>query len=134
MSNKDKSMMAICISPETSRLFADCLCDHPLDIEVTAKIKDLYDSIHDDDDDYEIFRHSAKTDELWELLISKAIRCLRYFDAREPFMQNAGKKPKAYGIDELNEYYTKYKDFEHMLYGSSQYYRDHVVHVFRTWL
>jgi len=134
MSNKDKSMMAICISTETSHLFDDFSCDHPLDSEVTAMIKDLHDSIRDGDDDYEIFRHSAKTDQLWGLLISKAIRCLRYFDDREPFMHNKGKKPKAYGLDELNEYYKKYKDFESMLYGSGQYYRDHVVHVFRTWL
>lgn len=134
MSNKDKSMMAICISPDTLRLFADSSCDHPLDPEVTAKIKNLHDLIRDDDDDYEIFRHSTKTDELWGLLISKAIRCLRYFDDREPFMHNTEKMPKAYGLDELNEYYTKYRDFENMLYGSSQYYRDHVVHVFRTWL
>jgi hypothetical protein len=134
MSNKDKSMMAISIATETSRLFADFTCDHPLDSEVTGKIKALHDLIRDDDDDYEIFRHSAKTDELWGLLLSKAIRCLRYFDEREPFITNHEKKPKAYGLEELNEYYVKYKEFERMLYGSGQYYRDHVVHVFRTWL
>jgi hypothetical protein len=134
MSNKDKSMMAISIATETSRLFADFTCDHPLDSEVAGKIKALHDLIRDEDDDYEIFRHSTKTDELWGLLLSKAIRCLRYFDEREPFIRNHEKKPKAYGLDELNKYYSEYKEFERMLYGSGQYYRDHVVHVFRTWL
>lgn len=134
MSNKDKSMMGICISEETSLLFEEFSCDHPLDSKVTAKIKELYDKIRDNDDDYEIYRYSALTDELWSLLLSKAIRCLRYYDSREPFMKNPEKKPKAYGLEELNEYYSRYKEFERMLYGSSQYYRDHVVHVLRTWL
>ncbi len=134
MSNKDKSMMAICIAEETAQLFTGFSCDHPLDAAVMKKIKELHQLIRDNDDDYEIFRHSAKTDQLWRLLLSKAIRCLRFFDKREPFnKENTEKKPKAYGLDELNEYYMKYKEFESMLYGSGQYYRDHVVHVLRTW-
>lgn len=48
---------------------------------------------------------------------------------------NAQKKcPKAYGIDDLKKYYQRYTKFERVLYGSGQYYRDHVVHVMRTWL
>lgn len=134
MANKDRSMMAICISDDTKSLFEDFKCDHPLDEKVIDKIKALYDSIRDGDDDYEIFRHRDQTDVIWKLLIEKAIKCLRYFDEREPFMDNSEKTPKAYGIEELDKYYKKYTEFERILYGSSQYYRDHVVHVFRTWL
>jgi len=89
----------------------------------------------DNHSENEIFRHSQLTDELWVLLIEKAIQCLRYHDPREPFRCSEGEErpPKVYGIDELYSYYKKYKDFESSLYGSGQYYRDHVVHVFRTW-
>ena len=139
MLNKDKSMMARCISDDTKALFTEWKrehphCEHPLDDDITSKISELHNSMRDEDDSFEIFRHVERTDKLWSLLISKAIKCLRYNDKREPFIENSEKKPLAYGIKELTEYYNKYKDFEHMLYGSSQYYRDHVIHVFRTWL
>lgn len=134
MANKDHSMMAICISEDTKALFEGFKCEHPLDEKVTDKIKKLYDSVRNNDDDYEIFQHRDQTDVLWRLLIEKAIKCLRYFDEREPFKDNSEKTPKAYGIEELDKYYKKYTEFERVLYGSSQYYRDHVVHVFRTWL
>ena len=72
---------------------------------------------------------------LWKLLLEKAIKCLRYYDIREPFLESQGeKKPKAYGIDKLKKYYDKYGEFERILYGSNRYYRDHVIHVLRTWL
>jgi len=44
------------------------------------------------------------------------------------------KSPKAYGIKDLKSYYEKYSDFERVLYGTGKYYRDHVIHVFRTWI
>lgn len=59
---------------------------------------------------------------------------MRYYDGREPFLDNPNKNPQAYGVDKLNDYFDSYSDFESMLYGGSQYYRDHVVHVFRVWL
>jgi len=135
VANIDRSMMATCISEDTKSLFSEFTCDHPLDSAITENIKELYDLIRDNDDDYEIFRHRGKTDDLWCLLIEKAIKCLRFHDQREPFQKSEGKKtPKAYGIDELKKYYKQYTEFERILYGSNQYYRDHVIHVIRTWL
>lgn len=135
MMNKDRSMMANCTSESTKQLFLDYPCDHPLDSPSIAVIKNLYQSMRDNDDDYEIFRHRDETDCLWRLLIEKSIKCLRFYDQREPFQSSGGKKvPKAYGIDELKNYYDKYTEFERILYGSNQYYRDHVIHVFRTWM
>jgi hypothetical protein len=132
--NKDHEMMTKCIE-EAKKLFSGCECEHPLDEEVADKIKCLRDLIRVEDDDFEIFKHrKTKIDPLWKLLIEKAIKCLRYYDKREPFIENKSKKPKAYGVDELVEYYEQYTEFERVLYGSNQYYRDHVVHVFRTWL
>jgi hypothetical protein len=138
MSNRDSGLLQTCISGETKVLFQDFTathpnCDFPLDSDAVGKLTALHTAIKDADE-YAIFRHPAETDELWRMLIGKAIKCLRYFDEREPFKNNANKKPQVYGLDELYGYYQKYKEFERMLYGSSQYYRDHVVHVLRTWL
>lgn len=138
MANRDSGLLQTCISSDTASLFTDFNtnhpgCEFPLDNEVSQKISSLYTAIKDADD-YAIFRHPSETDELWRMLLSKAIKCLRYFDEREPFKNNPQKKPQVYGLDELYSYYQKYKEFERMLYGSSQYYRDHVVHVLRTWL
>ena len=138
MANRDSSLLQTCVSTDTKSLFEDLKtnhpnCEFPLDDIVSKKISNLYAAIKDADD-YAIFRHPSETDELWRLLLSKAIKCLRYFDEREPFISNTQKKPQVYGLDELYSYYQKYKEFERMLYGSSQYYRDHVIHVLRTWL
>ena len=138
MANRDSGLLKICFSAETKSLFSDFNtnhqgCEFPLDNEITDKISNLHKAI-ENADDFAIFRHPSETDELWRMLISKAIKCLRYFDEREPFRSNTLKKPQVYGLDELYSYYQKYKEFERMLYGSNQYYRDHVVHVLRTWL
>jgi hypothetical protein len=133
MANKDSGLIEACISGETKKLFERVTCDHPLDKDVLQLLAKLYTAIKDADE-YAIFRHPKTTDALWRLLLEKAIKCLRYFDKREPFVGNPEKKPQVYGLDELYDYYKHYKEFEQMLYGSSQYYRDHVVHVIRTWL
>ena len=138
--NKDRQMLEKCISEDAIAVFAAAQCDeHPLDEDVIKKLRGLYEKIDKDSDDFYIFRFRQDIiDPLWKELIEKAIKCLRYCDGREPFKkaeENGEKKtPKAYGINELKEYYDKYIEFERLLYGSNRYYRDHVVHVFRTWL
>lgn len=140
--NKDLQMMKNCISKKAIALFSDTKCEYPLDKDVVKEITKLCGTgknnglIRSDNDDYEIFKYRTDIiDPLWKTLIEKAIKCLRYFDAREPFQNSDGKKtPKAYGIDTLKEYYDEYTEFEKILYGSNRYYRDHVIHVFRTWL
>lgn len=119
-----------------------CIVDHkeqglefPLDKEVMSELKALSGKLRTTDDDYELFRHRQTVDRLWTMLLEKAIKCLRFFDNREPFLESNGTKfPKAYGIGALKRYYEQYSEFEHVLYGSNEYYRDHVVHVFRTWI
>lgn len=39
-----------------------------------------------------------------------------------------------YGIDELGDFFEEYCEFEKLLYGSSDFYRDHVSHVFKVFL
>lgn len=71
---------------------------------------------------------------IWNNLIISSIKCLRFFDSREPFKTDMNKVAIAYGSDDLKKYLEKYNDFESVLYGGSKYYRDHVFHSFRTWL
>lgn len=133
--NQDRKMLDACTGGQVSELFERFPCEHPLDKEVIDKLKFLREKLKDQDDDYEIFRYRDITDKLWSMLLEKAIKCLRYYDQREPFRGNEKtKKPKAYGIEDLRKYYEKYAEFEEILYGSSRHYRDHVIHVFRTWL
>ncbi len=105
--------------------------EFPLDENIKTSIKELKKL---EENEYAIFKEVDKIKELWKLLIKKSIICLRYFDSREPFRSNSNKKPQAYGIEKLDEYFDKYASFEELLYGGSKYYRDHVVHVFRVWL
>ena len=128
-------MINSCTRDAVSGLFKSNCPEHPLDQQIISQLKQLGECIREDDDDYELFRHRKETDDLWGTLLGKAIKCLRLFDVREPFLASKGdKKPKAYGIDELKDYYKKYTDFERVLYGANRYYRDHVIHVLRTWL
>lgn len=104
---------------------------HPLDPDIQKEI-DSFKSL--EDDEYAIFKQVEMVKDLWKKLAGNAIICLRYFDKREPFLTNVNKKPQAYGIEILDKYFDGYSEFERLLYGGSQYYRDHVVHVFRVWL
>ena len=129
---------------ETKETLADCKqkldqkfkrtlnFEHPLDSTLLKKIDEI--SIQDSDDEYKIFQYIDTVKEIWKLAIEKSIKCLRFFDLREPFLDNDSKHPVAYGVDDLKDYFEKYIEFEKMLYGGGKYYRDHVIHVFRVWL
>lgn len=107
--------------------------DYPLDTEMLDSLKSLKDNLSPDS--YSIYQKSEEVKKLWATLIEKAIKCLRYFDVREPFISSETRRnPIAYGINDLIKYYNAYDDFESLLYGSNKYYRDHLVHAFRTWL
>ena len=80
------------------------------------------------------YASADKLDDLWRILLDKSIRCLRYFDNREPFKANDRKSIVAYGIDNLEDYHRKYTEFESLMYGASTYYRDHVFHAVRVWM
>ena len=104
----------------------------PLDEKVKSKLKEI--KLRDDDTDDRIFYYLDTIKDIWKLILSKAIKCLRYFDKREPFLEIKTKQPTAININALSSYFDKYSEFESVLYGSGKYYRDHVVHVFRVWL
>ena len=103
--------------------------EYPLDDEILQVLNKLV------GDSGEIQYSKVKElDKLWLKLIEKSINCLRFFDTREPFMLDGSKKSFAYGIDKLEEYHKRYINFESLLYGSSEYYRDHIFHAIRTWM
>ncbi|MCL1798183.1 MAG: hypothetical protein FWG23_00345 [Eggerthellaceae bacterium] len=134
-SNKDREMLGTCIEYGPNIFNSDNCIHHPLDTQIISELTTLYNQIGSEADDFEIFKYREDSiDSLWRLLIEKSIKCLRFFDSREPFSGNAEKAPMAYGVDKLKKYYDDYTEFERVLYGSSKYYRDHVIHVFRTWL
>ena len=49
------------------------------------------------------YSKAKKLDNLWRTLLNKSIVCLRYFDTREPFLNNPNKAIVAYGIEKLEE-------------------------------
>lgn len=103
--------------------------EYPLDDEITRQLVEII-----GDKDEIPYSKVNELDKLWCDLLKKSIKCLRYFDIREPFMFDGTKKSMAYGIDQLEDYHNKYTQFESLLYGASEYYRDHVFHSLRTWL
>lgn len=108
--------------------------EHPLDETIKGKLNNIRVKMRNEDDDYRIFYFADEIKDIWKLVIQKSIKCLRYFDSREPYLENQSKHPVAYGVEELSDYFDKYINFESMLYGGGKYYRDHVIHVFRVWL
>lgn len=109
------------------------LCANPIDDEVFESLVEIESKLTEDA--FDIFRFKKPLLQLWKKLIEKSIVCLRYFDTREPFGKPDVKKaPYAYGVQNLYEYFEKYNEFENLLYGGSEYYRDHVIHVIRVWI
>lgn len=103
--------------------------EYPLDKETIDSLKHII------GEKEALFYSSAKElDKLWSMLLRKSIMCLRYFDTREPFMFDSSKNAVAYNIEQLEEYHDRYTQFESLLYGASEYYRDHIFHAVRTWL
>ena len=86
---------------------------HPLDDKIVNKLKEF--QFREEDDDYRIFVYVDEIKEIWKLIIEKSIKCLRFFDKREPYLENKSKSPVAYGVNELSDYFEKYTQFENML-------------------
>ena len=87
--------------------------------------------------------------DFWERLIIDAIKYLKWHDIaefdkiREPRGPNEFEKMKeAYddisegslGVYNLKEYFKSFIEFERLLYGAEQFYRDHVFHILKVWL
>ena len=75
---------------------------HPLDDDIIGTQGKLS-QLHKDSSGLFLYSAAKDLDELWRMLLDKSIRCLRYFDNREPFQENNQKAIVAYGIDNLEE-------------------------------
>ncbi|MBN2534197.1 MAG: hypothetical protein JXB88_15005 [Spirochaetales bacterium] len=90
--------------------------------------------------------------ELWKNLLIDSICLLKMNDKREKlydifkkiYDDGKGKKDfcnsfkkirlmSSYGIDEIEKYFHDFVDFESVLYGTSKYYRDHILHILQVW-
>lgn len=67
--------------------------------------------------------------EIWKDLVAMAVIYLKSKDERECFNDDGD-----YGIDQLGVFFQEYCNFEKVLYGNGDYYRDHVSHVFKVFL
>ena len=105
---------------------------YPLDKETIEELSKFKDAVGKDKDIP--YSKTEVLDEFWTLIITKSIKCLRLFDIRYPFKKNPEKTIVEYDIDEITKIYKKYTKFEGLLYGSNINYRDHRLHIFRTWL
>ncbi len=106
---------------------------HPLDNDIIGE-NGILQHLHIDGNGLFLYSAAKDLDDLWRTLLDKSIRCLRFFDKREPFQNNNQKSIVAYGIDNLDDYHKKYTEFESLMYGASTYYRDHVFHAIRVWM
>lgn len=133
------------IVPVISKQEADSICSDSS--TVNKKIKELRFEFPFDDgivnelhkllplkSDKSLYHKIDIIKNLWITLIDKSIKCLRYFDNREPYLKYDKKSPQSYGLNELSRYYEEFAEFEALLYGSNRFYRDHVIHLLRTWL
>lgn len=66
---------------------------------------------------------------LWLSLISDAIIFLKSKDKREQYHDG-----ETFGVDSLHAILIEFEKFEKVLFGASDYYRDHITHIFRVYI
>lgn len=103
----------------------------PFGDPVSERIKVLLAAVNYGDEE-SLYRHLNVYQEIWIESIKASIIALRKHDTREQRVE--GDIPSTFGVDELMTYFKDYTSFESVLYGSTKYYRDHVLHVVRVWL
>lgn len=103
----------------------------PFDVPVLENIKILLNVVNYGEEE-NLYRHLDVYQDIWIESIKESIIALRIHDTREHRID--GDIPSTFGVDELMTYFKDYTNFESVLYGSTKYYRDHVLHVVRVWL
>lgn len=107
--------------------------NNPFDEESKGLIQKLLSNVEALNSDDAMYTNIDLIMQIWTTLIKKSIMLLRICDLREPYLYSDDKNPSPYGLSELKAYMKDYQDFEKLLYGTP-YYRDHIVHVFKSWL
>lgn len=94
-----------------------------------ARGKQLFLDIGFLNEDKPLYKQKDKLLKLWKNLLGNAIVYLKSKDEREKYHDD-----EDYGVDRLYEFFETFCDFEGLLYGAKEYYRDHVSHMFRVFL
>jgi hypothetical protein len=66
---------------------------------------------------------------IWKLLLGNAIVYLKLLDNREKYHD-----AEDFGVERLYKFFETFYEFEGVLYGADDYYRDHVSHMLRVFL
>jgi hypothetical protein len=66
---------------------------------------------------------------IWKLLLGNAIVYLKLLDNREKYHD-----AEDFGVEQLYKFFETFYEFEGVLYGADDYYRDHVSHMLRVFL
>ncbi len=76
-----------------------------------------------------------KVNDCREKLFNSAKEIISKSDGEKEFLREFSKVSKisSFGIDELDKYFNDFVDFEKVLYGAIDSYRDHVDHVIQVW-
>jgi len=140
--------------PLTDVDLIDCAFKHreklKLPKEAGDTLKGLLDAIRVSDlfkkpDEFSLFIYNADTRigspgglaDLWKCALQGAIWVIKEHDLREAparYNKNEASEITAPDIEELASYYRRQLNFERVLYGADQWYRDHFAHVLRVWL
>ena len=70
------------LANEKNNLLSDIEIEYPLDLETQELLKKL---LPDDKNEFD-YLQEQELKSLWIKVIDKSIKCLRYFDEREPFL------------------------------------------------
>lgn len=83
--------------------------------------------------------------DLWKNLLIDAVCILKINDYREKLYEDSKnldtlsvnfdkiRKASSFGVDEIANYFEDFIQFEKVLYGTDEHYRDHVDHVLQVW-
>ena len=104
--------------PSARDKVANLSFDYPCDKSTEEEMKKLLPIGSSD----ALYRKLELLKSLWQHLLGKSIKCLRFFDNREPYLKIPGKHPQSYGLEGLIRYYEEFAQFEALLYGSNQFY------------
>lgn len=107
----------------------DFICKE-LPRERNKRTEVLKNAIQNLDDTKWLFRQEVKdVVDVWRNLFGKAIAYLKFKDDRELYHDD-----EDYGVDKINEFFEAFLQFEPLLYGAEEHYRDHMKHALGVFL
>lgn len=95
------------------------------------KLLDIFKELYEDDKENKfkiIKKKKIFFRKLWPHFVRNAIRFLRTQDLRDK-----GDLKFDLGVENLTKYFEDFSEFEELLYGIDEFYRDHSLHVFRVY-